>query len=406
MFNRIFLNFKTRKDVIPLTIILSISPLPPLSTLLHLKKLGFYEYLPEKPLSVKQLKEKGYSKSFIELYREALKSQTTGSRRGLTSFIEEKLLEFKTSAEIAEMRTLSNSSLMNSLAIVVPTLITTLMLVTSPQVAPLTLILLSLVSLITVLALNIPVALSLHSYRFKDPIVLITLVLALPLTLLLKDPLTSMLIASIPAFVFSLINVIRENKLRNKILELVKTASQASITNIFKLIKTTPRKLFETFDYGVMKAVAIALYLISAYSPSPEAYDKLLEYTRVYVSTVKKIRGKFNAILVYSVIMIAFSVSTIYLTVFSIGKFSSTIPENTVLPGYYFISLPSKSQIEKIEDALDLAIIINAVAFSMMCAMLREGNPLYLSLYLPALLTVALLGRHLTLTYLVPLIVK
>ncbi|RLE92395.1 MAG: hypothetical protein DRN04_10425 [Thermoprotei archaeon] len=406
MFNNISLHFKSKRDTLPLSIILSVSPLPPLSTFFHLKKLGFYSYLPIRPSSSKELKKKGFSKDFIELYEEALRSQTTGSRRGLKSFIEEKLAEFKTSAEIAEMKTLSNASLMNSLAIVVPTLLTTLMLVTSPEIAPLILILLSIVSLLVILALNLPVVISIYSYKFRKPEVLLSLLAAIPLYLVLKDIVISLIVASVPASIFSGINVLKETKLRAQLLNIVKTASQVSSKNVFKVIKETPQKLFEKFDYGVMKAVVATLYLISAYAPCTEAYDKLTEYTRIYVTTVKRIRSKFNAILLYSAIMIAISVSTLYLTVFSIGEFSQRIPRGILVIGYSFIRLPTLTQLNEIKVTLDFAITVNVLAFSLMCAMLREGNPLYFALYFPLLLIIALICKYITLTYLLPSLIR
>mgnify|MGYP000330092662 CR=1 FL=1 len=406
MLNNISLYLKSKRDTLPLSIILSVSPLPPLSTFLHLRKLGFYNYLPIKPTTRRELKKKGFSKDFIELYEETLKAQTTGSKAGLRSFIEEKLMEFKTSAEIAEMKTLSNAALMNSLAIVVPTLITTLMLVTSPEIAPLTLILLSLASLLVVISLNLPVVISVYSYRFRKPEVLLSLVAAIPLYFLLKDIVVSLAVVSVPVSFFSLMNVMKETKLRKTLLDIVKTASQVPSKNVFKVIKETPQKLFEKFDYGVMKAIVATLYLISAYAPSSEAYIKLAEYTKIYVLTVKRIRSKFNAILLYSALMIAISVSTMYLTVFSIGEFSQRIPREAPMLGYSFIKFPTPRQLNDIKASLEIAIAVNVLAFSLMCAMLREGNPEYFALYFPLFLAIAILCKHLTTAYLLPALIR
>ena len=74
---------------LPLSVVVCFSPLPPLTTLLFLSKLGVWELLPKEVVEPEELRRLGYASEFVRLYEEVLKAQRTGRREALKDYLKE-----------------------------------------------------------------------------------------------------------------------------------------------------------------------------------------------------------------------------------------------------------------------------------------------------------------------------
>jgi len=394
--DRIKIWFESQRDIIPLSIILTTSPLPPLTTLNKVRELGFYKYLPKGTNPI--LKE--YSKKFREFYREIAEAHISGSEKRVEYFLEDKLEEFKSFAETGELRVLSNIAMLNSIAVILPPMISVLMVLTNPLSTPLLLIGLSILSIVLILLLNLPNVTSLYSIKFKKAYLTLLILLAIPLYFLTENPYLALLVPSIPLSIVSFIELKKELNERENLLSIVKSA--ATGVNIFKYYKLNPEKFVKKY-YGFMKGVAVALYLGYAFG-SGEKMEALLKYYRIYLNTLKRIRLKTFTVIFYSFLMVSAAVSVLYLMEGSLREFRARTPD--IPATFNFIQLPSLSQLNELEKYLDIAVVINITAFALSCAMLREGNPLYFTIYLPLLLTIAVISKYITLTYFLPLLIR
>ena len=114
---------KTSLLSLPLSVILSFSPLPPLATMVYLSRLKVYKEIPGELVDSEELRERGYAPEFIQLYEEAFRAQRTGRREGLVNYLERRIREIRTSLDLLDYNVTTMVEVLSLLTVVIPVML-------------------------------------------------------------------------------------------------------------------------------------------------------------------------------------------------------------------------------------------------------------------------------------------
>ena len=372
-----------KEPILELAVITVHSPQSPLTTLNFLKKIGIYRFLPDNNDSVEELKKKGYSKDFIEFWKEAQNATLSGQREGLRSFFEEKFSELKTSLDMLDFRVQKYFIIMNVAVLVVPILLSVTSIFTG-TIDPLSLIMIVLCTVPLALAppLIIPREMRLESPR---PLVFLPLLLSLPLYLYFKE-----ILVLIGASVISMVLTYIEEKRKIKEIiesgEILRRATQSS--NIKFIGVTDPEQLLVKRVCGFVKALLVALYIQLAYMRSRDyfkATSKLMSIFREYLAALSKLRERALGNFVTGLIIVAVAAASFAFVYHTLNKVSSI---GAHIPSYYGVRVLSRSELLALKEFFVELLITMSFSFSLISTT-REGNPLYFAIYFAPLLALS-----------------
>jgi len=389
------------RSVVPLSILLSTSPLPPLTTLQRLRSLRIYKSIPDLlNTNLDDLRKKGYSDKFVELLRVASLSHRTGSVEPLRSLVEEEMAETRTSLELMDYTISQNMELLSVFILLLPSILASLLFIVNSTIVATVLLACSLLGLVIGLCLgflSIP-----WELRLRGPLLpaLISPVIFLLAFYLLQDPLKSLIVLSV------LLSPYLFKRLRNELgvfresLELARRAT-TSTSNIFRALEIdSPEYLLSKKFYGVSRAVCVAIYLLALHGGTKlrESLVKLLEYIRDYMNYINRLRSRTRVIFLYSVIMGALSAVSLAFIVTVLSFFSSMFSYSsiTLMTSIY---IPTPEEIGMIKYYVRIVLAVNSLTFALITALFREGNPLYFPLYLLPLSVVVTLSYDFSLLY-------
>ena len=392
-FNKVKIWILSDASVLPLLILMYVSPLPPFSTIKFLKdRVRGFGWLPN------PLKDKGYgyfSKSFKELLSTIVLSHRTGSKSVLVEEAERKLRELEGELDILDYNLSQIYQFISIFTSIVPSIVVSTLIFVNFEMSVFIALGLALFSVFGGLLgyMVYPSELSLScSYRS-----LVFYILVIPFyfvfRLFTNTPLLlSVLVSSIP------VSLVEYMFLRKNLVEMRSTLDRLRRTvsaplNIFKILKIKPSKLLETGGNILVKIINASIYLIALHSENKTAYISLERLYTKYYETFRKIRQKTRVMFFYSVLEAGISVA-IYIFIIVTLLFLSQYEVSTPV----FV-IPSQSQLNRFISVLDIIFGLNALALSILTATVREGNALYFSLYLPLILTTMIVSYYVFFTY-------
>jgi len=384
---------KTSSFSLPLTIILNFSPLPPLTTILFLSKLGVLDSFPEKVADPDELKDAGFAPEMVDLYREALNSQRTGRREGLQNILEKHLRELRSTLDLMDYNVSTMIEVLSLLTIVVPTMIVSVVAFLSPSEVVNVLIASSAISIALALFMSfytIPSELWLRRPRMVS---LAPMILLVPLFLLLNDVALALMLSAIPSAILTARDATRNFKVFEEAAQL---AEKASHSRNPVLAGINLDDLLSNRFYGVARGVTVTLYVLYTYSGSKfqEAVTRLMTFAREYVSSFKSQRRRALQSLAYALVMSALASASMAMIVASIQFIA-----DMNIPGGYGVNLPGEEDLDALNGAMPIYIELIALTYAVGMASFREGNPLYFPIYLLPSLALSYASYHLTLAY-------
>jgi len=372
---------------IQLPVLLYTSPLPPRSTLVQLKRLGFLDELPK---SLKKIRET------IE------EVEKLGDERVFRYRIEETMSELKTLLETGERVVNDTFELVNTISVTGAVMISALMILTNPELAPITVIFFAVISMILAVLVSLvkyPRELAVPPPSRKY---LLLYLISIPLYYFLGDTALSLLIPSLPLALYSYLFLkkkIREVDFMESLLEKARACTRAGI-NIYKCMEVEPKSLLEGF-YGVLKAIAYSLYIIGVFGGERrvESLDKLQEVMTSYKTTFTRLRSRTSIVALYSIISL----------IVAAVSFAMIVETNNMIaalkiPSSYGITLPSKASVQALEFNMRISLTVLAIGLSLVSALLREGRWEYFNIYMPFFLAVSSFSFTLSKQYIAPLL--
>ena len=388
-------------SVVPLSILLSTSPLPPLTTLQRLRALGIYKSIPDiLGVNIEDFKRQGYSDRFIELLKVASLSQRTGSIEPLKSLVEEKISETRADLELMDYTISQNMELLSVFVLLLPSILASLLFIVNPTIVATILLACSALGLILGICLGlISIPWELRIRGSVLPLIF-SPVIFLVAFYIFQDPLKSLVILSIVLSPYLFKKLREELKVLEESLELARRAT-TSTSNIFRALEIEdPEYLLSDRFYGVSRAICVAIYLLALHGGVRlrESLVKLLEYIRDYVGYVKRLRNKTRVIFLYSAIMGMLSAVSLAFIVVVLSFLSSTMSSST-LPLITAIYMPSHEELELVKEYIRYVLAVNSLTFSLITALFRDGNPVYFPLYLLPISIAVMLSYNLTLLY-------
>jgi len=391
-----------------MSIALSSSPLPPLSTLIELGKLLGLKWIPDHPIRPSAvdsvLKRRGCSKDFIELYKEAWISTSTGSRENLNFLASRFLDDLREKVESTSWTAGFVLTAVVTVAILFPLVLNLIYAFTAPnagiRVSVLSMLFVAIGSLITVLLipqhLHLPLENRILAYALAP------LALVAPLYFILHNITVALLITTIPS---SLILF----KHQKKLLESLKKGE-----NILSVMCTTkditlagirnPRKLLSREFWGFMR-YALATLFILLKSGSEKYFDyvsKLSNFVKEYRRLFFSMRRRGLAILAACLFMTALAASMYaisYATLENLSELGYSLGGVMRRSGFEF---PTRENLATIRTIIDFSLVTISASLALIAACFRDANPSYTLMYLPVFLLVSALMYNITLNYIAP----
>ncbi len=379
---------------LPLSIIVASSPLPPLSTLLLLARLKVYP-LPEELMDLEELRDRGYAGEFVEFYEEVLQAQRSGQREGIKDFIERKLAEAKSALDLMDYNVSILIEVLVALTLVAPLTIGSVIVFIEPGTfIPLTLVICVLAFLIALLSsvAVVPPELWLPPPRLYA---LLPFTLYPPFSHLVGSYSQALAICAAASGVLVFLEQRRKLRVLRETEEYVRRAS-TSRNPFLAGIEDLDALLSDRF-FGVSKAIVAALYVL--FTQGGRRYGEGITFLRKtlrnYLDTFKGVRKKAAVSFLYALIMSCIaSVSMAFLL--SALTALAGIPTGGLMGGF---RIPSYEEVRVLIAGVDLYVAITALTYSVSVAALRDGNPLYFSLYLFPLVSASYASYVLALKY-------
>ncbi len=354
-----------------LAILLYSSPLPPSATL-------------------RRLRESFEIRDSSEVLEVARRDEEAGSREGLRSLIEERLGELRIQVETSEALLQQLGELMMLFTTTMPLIVVGLVLMVSPGEAAPLLLGFSLAGVAVGLAAQFKVP---QELRLPPPGPRPYLLLPLATVPFLLDALhvaelgeRVFLVAAAMALPSAYLVYVEERRLLGELEENRELIVEA-LRCPFHLYRCLGLESLERpVRLAVSRTVRAALLLMGRFGAEREALHWLYEYYRQRVKLLRDVRGRTTVSLLNGLVgvaVLAVGLSMLY-TVFS------TLPPVNMAG----INIDPRAY-TAIKPLIGAVLAINSLSYSAATASLREGNPLYLPLYLPAMLLATYTGLQL-----------
>jgi len=392
-FNKIKYWILSDASVLPLLILMYVSPLPPLSTLKFLRdRVSGFKWLPN-PLKSKA--NGYYSKNFWDLMNTVVLSHKTGSKSILIEEVDRKLRGLEGELDILDYNLSQIYQFISIFTSIVPSIVVSTLIFVNFEISRYIALALALFSLGGgLLGYTIyPSELSLKSSLR----ILVFYIFVIPLYFVfkffIKTPLMfSILICSIPSGIFSYLYLRKCLQEMDLTLDRLRKTVSAPL-NVFKILNIKPSNLLESKGNILSKIVNASIYLIALHSEDKGAYIDLERLYTKYYETFRKIRSKTRIMFFYSVLEAAIT-TAIYVFIIVTLIFLSQYEVSTPV-----FMIPSEESLNQFIGILDIIFGLNALALSILTATVREGNALYFSLYLPFILVVMITSYYVFFTY-------
>ncbi|RLE57133.1 MAG: hypothetical protein DRJ40_02105 [Thermoprotei archaeon] len=371
----------TRRSYIQLLIITATSPLPPISTITFLKKLGILNYIPSE-LSEIKLRKLNFHNKFIEVIKYIKEAQLLGSKQILRNKLEHELNELRIRSEVIAERTAMNLEIIFTLLFTAPLMIS-LILLFIPTLRPAIpyVFYTSLALSITVTAIVTASLIPLEYSTFENPpyTTYIPLVLTPAIYLVTRDPLLAILtssIASLPQTVkYYRKSVDSFNEVVTLIekLQVLPTASpiELGIEDVSKLLR---------YRAPITKALALTLYLTLLFRSTRSDASQLHQYATLLRKFITDLRIRLTYTAIYAVIalgLMTVAASIVLKVHTTLAHYSLQGPIPTPLP------VLQPVDVNLVKELTTTLLTASAVVFSIVVALFRELNPMYFTLYLP-----------------------
>jgi len=392
-FNKVKTWILSDTSVLPLLILMYVSPLPPLSTLNFLRdRVSGFKWLPN------PLKSRGngcYSKNFRELMNTVILSHRTGSKSILVEEVDRKLRGLEGELDILDYNLSQIYQFISIFTSIVPSIIVSTLIFVNFEMSMYIALALALFSVFGGLLgyMVYPSELSLScSYRS-----LIFYILVIPFYFVFRlysntPLLLSILVSSIPTslivYMFLKKNLVEMRSTLDKL-----RLALSSPYNLFKMLKVKPSSLLNCSGNVLIKIVNASIYLISLYSEDKKAYIDLERLYTKYYETFRKIRSKTRMMFFYSLLEASITVAIyvfITVTLLFLSQYGVSTP---------VFLIPSQFQLNQFIGILDIIFGLNSLALSILTATVREGNAIYFPLYLPLILITMIVSYIVFFTY-------
>ena len=384
---------KTSALSLPLCVVLNFSPLPPLTTILYLARLGVFSELPKELVDPEELRAKGYAKEFVEIYREAVRAQRTGRREGLRNLLEKRMRELRTSLDMMDYNVSTMMEVLSLTTIVVPLLLASVEVFMSPALFTPTIVACSVLSVVVALVMGIytiPWELWLRRPRLAT---LAPMLVSIPAYFMTQDVAFSLTLGS----VLSAPLVYLEQRRAVKVFDdALKYLSRATHSPNPVLAGIDLDDLLDKRFFGVARAAMVTLYVLFTQGGRRyfEGVTRLLAYVREYIVTLKGVRRKALVSLFYTLVIAAAASASMAIIVATLAGISSMAPSWTIGS-----IMPTASTTGDVADATLLFVALSSISYAVAAATMRDGNPLYFPLYLAAILPISYTAYRLTLLY-------
>jgi len=385
---------KTSLISLPLGIILRFSPLPPLTTFVYLSRLKIYEEIPEL-VDVEELRERGYAPEFLQLYEEAVRAQKTGTRAGLTHYLERRIRELRTSFEMMDYNTAMILEVLSLLTITIPVLLASVIAFIYPH------LIVGVVSASSALGLLMAVGVSLTFIppelwlRRPRAIVFTPFLLSLPIFYSTGDLIVALMVGAIPSAFLSFREERRNYRVLEEAMDLV---SRATHSRNPMLAGVDMDHLLDDVWYGVAKAATTTLYILYTQGGKKfaEGVSKLLAFIRDYVESYRSLRKKALQSLAYALIMSSIAAACMAIVVLTVDFMSDVGMPAGSLAG---LAIPTRKHVEELMKVVPLYIAVSSLSYAVGISALRDGNPLYFPVYLALILPINYASYILSLQY-------
>jgi len=389
---------KTSLLSLPLSVILSFSPLPPLATMVYLSRLKVYEEIPGELVDSEELRERGYAPEFIQLYEEAFRAQRTGRREGLVNYLERRIREIRTSLDLLDYNVTTMVEVLSLLTVVIPVMLASIAAFIFPGFLGTITIASTVPGLIIILFASFFITPPELWLRRPRLITLAPLLLFLPILYVTRDVALALTIASFPSAFLVWWEERRNFKVFEEALELVVKGTY-SRNPILAGINDLDYLLGEKW-YGVAKAAVTTLYILYTQGGRKfgEGVTKLMTFIRDHVETMKAIRKKAFQSLIYGIVMACIAGACMAIVV-STFNFMVSIPHGAVSTTEYGLVIPTQAHLSQLHGVMPIYIAVTSLTYAVGVAALRDGNPLYFPLYLALILPTSYLSYQLALQY-------
>jgi len=391
-----------------LSIAISSSPLPPLSTLIELRNLLGLKWIPDHPIRPSTvdtvLKRKGCSKEFIELYKEAWISTSTGSRENLNFLASRFLDDLREKVESTSWTAGFVLTAVVTVAILFPLVLNLIYAFTAPEsgiiVTVLSMLFAAIGSLITVILipqhLHLPVENRILAYALAP------LALAVPLYFILHSATVALFIATIPS---ALILFRYQEKLLDSlkkgedILSVMCTTKDITLAGI-----RNPRKLLSNEFWGFIRYALAALFILlkSGGEKYFDCVSKLTNFVKEYRRLFLSMRKRGLVILCACLFMTALAASMYaisYATLENLSELGYSLGDIMKRSGFEF---PTRENLATIRTIIDFSLTTISASLALIATCFRDANPSYILMYLPLFLLVSALIYNITLNYIAP----
>ncbi|RLE75627.1 MAG: hypothetical protein DRJ56_05420 [Thermoprotei archaeon] len=384
---------RTSSLTLPLSIVLNFSPLPPLTTILYLGKLGVYGELPRELVDPEDLRRRGCAPEFVRLYEEALLAQRTGRREGLRNVLERSMRELRTALDMMDYNVSTMVEVLSLVTIVVPLTLASVMVFVSPGSMLPAVTASSLVGLVLTALLGmyfVPWELWLRRPRALS---LAPMLLGLPAYHLLGDAVLSLALA---VALSAPLVYLEQRRAVGVLDEAVDLLSRASHSPNPVLAGVDLDDLLDRRFYGVSRAATVTLYTLFTQGGSKyyEGVARLLAYVRDVAEAFRGLRRKALQSFAYALVMAAMAAAAMAIII-SVIEYMASLPAPVSVSG---VSL-SPGDVTLVRAAMPAYIALTSLSYAVAAACMRDGNPLYFPLYLAAILPASYAGYHLTLLY-------
>ncbi len=359
---------KTRLSDFDLAVILYTSPLPPSATLKRLKDIFLVD-------------------PGDELVSIARQDELLGHREGLRRLIELKLNELAVWVENTEVILQQISDLLMTFNVALPLLVVGILLLLNPIQGSISLWIFSVFGLIAgaFAYRQFP-----GNIRFPNPPLtnLVPLSLIPLLTYLLSSHellFIALTLASLPSAIITYRktrNIFNELKENDKLL----TDALRCPFHLYRCIKPDLLHVQEV-NISISNTIRSVLELYGKLGVDKQGLRWLTEYYRQFFKLVTNIRSKTLIVLFNSIVgMLVLSVGLSLIT----SVFTGLRSMHTLTLG---LALNINSQtLESIRPLLNITLIADSISYSVAISSVREGNPLYFPLYLPAMFLATFAG--------------
>ncbi len=349
----------SKRSRLPTLLVLAYSPLPPLATLHRLR-----------------------TNVDKEILLAARRDTTTGSKHRITVLLKEEITSVERKLESAGRNIATVFSTVSTLATIVPAMLGVVAMFTEPTSAAAFILSLSF----SVLALSVlgavvyPAQLALPYYRKKWE--LLALLLTLPLSLVI-GPLTALLAVSAP---LSLLALASRRKALGELSESFEWLKGAASTPWSPLYGSGAcvDALESQAKWELADSMRRLVLLAGTYGASDLLEDAVKVYGRL-VGAVKELSAKGLEMLFYCLISAALGAAALGVSVSTFSLFA------TVPAGFMGINVGATDP-EALRACIEWSLAVTSLGLSVLTAWSREGNPLYLSEYLPLLTAATLIG--------------